>query len=417
MSAAVNALTVWDDGTGPALYAGGFFATAGGMTVNSIAKWDGAAWSPVGSGSSGVGGGVMALTVFDDGTGPALYVGGNFGTIGGVANNVAKWDGVAYSPVGSGLGTVQTLTVFDDGTGPALYAGGNSFLLGGGMYASHVAKWNGTSWSYLGSGVSGPVRALMAFDDGTGPALYVAGGFISAGGMPAGGIAKWDGTTWSPLVSGVVTTFVASLTVFDDGMGPALYAGGGFTLAGDMGARGIARWDGTTWSPLGSGIGNGASALTVFDDGAGPALYAAGNFATAGGVFARSIARWSCGSGISLTGTQPGPNGPAGGPLYLHHANLTPGHEYFSVFSPNLCPGGPGTGSPNLFGLCTSNVQSLVNQLLLPVGTPPFHFIAPSSYVSWGPFVLLPASVDAVSVEVTGGIIGATSAVTRITVQ
>jgi len=32
-------MTVFDDGSGPALYAGGFFTQAGGVPVNYIARW------------------------------------------------------------------------------------------------------------------------------------------------------------------------------------------------------------------------------------------------------------------------------------------------------------------------------------------------------------------------------------------
>ncbi len=38
------------------------------------------------------------------------------------------------------------------------------------------------------------------------------------------------------------------------------------------------------WSPLGSGLGDIAFALTVFDDGTGLALYAGGRFDTADGM-------------------------------------------------------------------------------------------------------------------------------------
>src|SRR5690606_19432964 len=71
----VNALAVFDDGTGEALYAAGRFTTAGGAEANNIARWDGSAWTPLGV---GIDGSVNALTVFDDGTGPALYAGGPF---------------------------------------------------------------------------------------------------------------------------------------------------------------------------------------------------------------------------------------------------------------------------------------------------------------------------------------------------
>ena len=39
--------------SGTNLYAGGYFTTAGGVTANYIAKWDGSAWSALGSGMSG----------------------------------------------------------------------------------------------------------------------------------------------------------------------------------------------------------------------------------------------------------------------------------------------------------------------------------------------------------------------------
>ncbi|MFH0982498.1 MAG: hypothetical protein V2A79_13310, partial [Planctomycetota bacterium] len=302
---AVLALTVFDDGTGAALYAGGDITTAGGVPANRIAKWNGTQWSALGSGMAGSDErSVSALTVFDDGTGPALYAGGRFTTAGGVpANYIAKWNGTQWSALGSGMagGTylgVSALTVFDDGTGPALYAGGD-FTTAGGVPASRIAKWNGTQWSALGSGMSGAysyVSALTIFDDGTGPALYAGGNFTTAGGVPANYIAKWNGTQWSALGSGMGGTEpnVIALTVFDDGTGPALYAGGWFTTAGGVPANYIAKWNGTQWSALGSGMDNAVFALTVFDDGTGPALYAGGGFTTAGGIVSGYIARWGC---------------------------------------------------------------------------------------------------------------------------
>src|SRR5262245_23100225 len=49
-----------------ALYVGGDITHAGGVAVNSIAKWDGSSWSALGSGMSAS---VFALTVFDGGGG------------------------------------------------------------------------------------------------------------------------------------------------------------------------------------------------------------------------------------------------------------------------------------------------------------------------------------------------------------
>jgi hypothetical protein len=147
---------VFDDGTGPAPTAGNFMAAGGNPAIHL--KWNGSTWSglPGMSGDSLIG--IAELAVFDDGSGPALYVGGRFSSIGGVtARNIAKWDGTSWSALGAGLGTtndiVHALAVFDDGAGPRLYAGGDI-----GSYG-YVARWNGAGWDAR-SGTNGPVSAL-----------------------------------------------------------------------------------------------------------------------------------------------------------------------------------------------------------------------------------------------------------------
>jgi hypothetical protein len=288
----VLALAVFDDGGGPDLYAGGEFSTAGGVGTNSIARWNGSAWSALGSGAQF--GGVNALVVFDDGGGPDLYAGGDFTAAGGVgASRIARWSGASWSALGSGMNdTVNALAVYDDGSGPALYAGGR-FTMAGGGGANYIARWNGANWSALGSGMDNWVRALAVFDDGDSPALYAAGDFTTAGGGGASRIARWNGASWSPLGSGLDFTGHA-LAVFDDGGGPDLYAGGFFFTAGGGSANNIARWDGSSWSTLGSGMNHAVNALTVFDQGGEVTLYAAGTFMTAGGHASAHIAKWDC---------------------------------------------------------------------------------------------------------------------------
>src|SRR6185503_16876517 len=100
-----------------------------------------------------------------------------------VANGIARWNGSAWSALGSGvsgnLPTVYALTAFDDGTGPALCAGG-SFFNAGGVHGPYVAKWDGAAWAALANGMSGDVHALAVFDSGSGPTLH-AGGFTYEG--------------------------------------------------------------------------------------------------------------------------------------------------------------------------------------------------------------------------------------------
>src|SRR2546421_451494 len=75
-------------------------------------------------------------------------------------------------------------------------------------------------------------------------------------GVAATNIARWDGTSWSALGSPNNTL----QRVFSDGL--YLYAGGNFTQISGVTAARVARWDGTSWSALGAGM-NG----TVYDFG------------------------------------------------------------------------------------------------------------------------------------------------------
>ena len=319
MDQPVEALTVWDDGGGPALYAGGYFTMAGGLRVNRIAKWNGTAWSPLaGPTATGMGHAVLAMTVWDDGGGPALYAGGYFTTAGGLtANRVAKWNGTEWSvlagPAGTGTDSVvYALAAGSVGGGSALYAGGH-FTTAGGVTVNYVAKWDGAAWSTLdgpaATGTDQRVWALAVWDDGGGPALYAGGDFTTAGGVEVHGVATWDGTAWSRVTGSTGAGLlgqVLALEVWDDGGGPALYAGGDFATAGGVTVNGIAKWNGTAWSPLsgpaGTGTNGAVRALAVWDDGGGPALYAGGDFTTAGGVTVNYVAKWDGTTWSTLSG-------------------------------------------------------------------------------------------------------------------
>src|SRR5688572_235497 len=159
-------------------------------------------WLPTFGGERGPDSEVLAVVEYDDGTGPALYIGGRFSSVAGVpVSLIAKWDGSSWTSLGSGMSTphpyksVSSLAVYDDGSGPALYAGGY-FTSAGGVAANYIARWDGTSWSALGAGLNGAVLALATFDDGSGPALYAGGDFSTAGGAPASFLARWDGASW-----------------------------------------------------------------------------------------------------------------------------------------------------------------------------------------------------------------------------
>ncbi len=317
----VFALLAFDDGTGPALYVGGAFTSAGGMTVNHIARWNGSAWSSLGTGLDG---NCFALAVYDDGAGPALYAAGDFANASGQpAQGVAKWKSNAWQALSTGLsgslaGSVAgyALLAYDDGGGPALYCAGD-FTSAGGASANGIARWNGASWSALGQGLNEPAYALAAFNDGSGDVLYAGGAFTQAGGSPANRIATWNAGTWSAVGSGVSgglgSPAVDALMPYSIGGVPYLYVGGAFTSAGGIsGAWGIARFDGTQWQYAGHAeifvdpediLPGEVDAFALLDDGTGPALYAGGSWTGLSGA-SNSIGKTTDGNWQSL-GTHP----------------------------------------------------------------------------------------------------------------
>ena len=306
-------LTTWDpDGEGPLpaqLVVGGEFNNAGGVVASTVARWDGSQWYPIGN--NGFGGGtnglVYAVTVYDG----RLVIGGTFSTVDSIsASNIAVWDGATWQTLGSGVnGPVWALTTWDpDGSGPqpAQLVAGGQFATAGGGAASRIARWDGSAWHPLGGGISGGadpnVYDLTTWDpDGDGPqqANLVAGGlFNTAGGVAANRIARWDSSAWHPFGSGMNNEVLAVTTWDTDGGGPQsadLVAAGSFTTAGGIALNHIARWDGSAWEPLGSGLNRVAWTLTTWtpdDNSKNPdELIVGGDFFIAGDIPAERVAR------------------------------------------------------------------------------------------------------------------------------
>ncbi|MCO5053577.1 MAG: hypothetical protein M9920_14955 [Verrucomicrobiae bacterium] len=268
-----------------ALYAGGFFTLAGPTPVNGIAKWNGNAWSAFGIGMNNP---VHALAV----TGTTVYAGGEFTKAGNVTvNRIAKWNGSSWSALDTGMNNQVSVLKWMNGE---LYAGG-WFTTAGDNPTSYIAKWNGTEWLAVGGGVNDWVYTLEEWNG----QLLVGGSFTTATNSDAttvatANIARWDGTQWHALGTGLNGS-VRGLAV----VGSDLYVGGWFTSAGGNPARYLAKWDGTDWSPLGSGLGISSpyvEALATLDN----RLFVGGRFMTAGGKVSPYLAQ-------AILGTAPIP--------------------------------------------------------------------------------------------------------------
>lgn len=171
-----------------------------------------------------------------------------------------------------------------------LVAGG-TFTTAGSTPAARIARWDGSAWWPLGAGVtgsSGPptvttVECMLVLPNGD---LVVGGNFNTAGGVPANAIARWNGATWSTMGS-TAMGIVRALALLPNG---DLVAGGSWVMGGSN-PQHLARWDGASWHPLGIGV-------TTFEVRTlatlpGGDLVAGGSFTNLSGGPGNYIARWN----------------------------------------------------------------------------------------------------------------------------
>jgi hypothetical protein len=268
---AVNDIDVDANGN---VYALGQFVQINGVTANCIAKWNGTAWSALGSGIGPFINGVYTGSVLC--LGNNVYISGYFSTVGGVAaNSVAKWNGSSWSALGNGTNGLTFLGV----QGNNLIATG-SFTTAGTVTASHVALWNGTAWSAMGAGFNYEGYDVCVYNN----EIYVAGLFDHSGVTPLNYIAKWNGTSWVDAGNG--------FNIFT-GQGLAksskyfiAFGGTGQINNIDMGS--IAQWNGTKWITIGNGMNGTVYAMATWNN----KILAGGNFTKAGGITANRFAMW-----------------------------------------------------------------------------------------------------------------------------
>ncbi|MBM4060733.1 MAG: hypothetical protein FJ265_06525 [Planctomycetes bacterium] len=285
----IAAAVAWDpDGTGPLglqLVTAGRFAV-GVMQEAAIAIYDGTQWSAIGvpPGDSATALGLWSGTIvaaFD--TPHPTY-----------AQTIAAWDGVAWQPLGTTLGTVQAIASFN---GELVVAGSLTNL--GGLAVANVARWTGTTWLPLGSGVQGPVAALAVYSG----RLYVGGSFLTAGGSAAAYLALWDGAAWSPVSGGSPDQRVQSLAVrsSNNALTSFLIVGGHFTAVGSVPAQSIARYNvaTSTWTAFAGGLATYCSAVAVRNVGLNSYEVIAG----CGGLTTQRLWRWSGSSWAQLPPT------------------------------------------------------------------------------------------------------------------
>lgn len=268
------------------IWVGGLFSAAGDVAAHSVAMWDGAKWSALGSGV-GSGASEQIVTMAADGT--DLYVGGLFSRAGGIeAQGVARWDGAVWHSLGNGAenGVTDDIVAYVNAiaiSGSSIYVGG-LFSRAGGAGAGSVARWDGAHWDTLGGGVRGSVNTLAVSEVG----LLVGGEFDQAGGVPATSLACWTlESGWDVLWTVEADEYFPQVTAIAV-IGSALFVSGDFAAVDGVAARNVARYAHSEWSPLGSGLNGPARRISAV----GSDVYMTGGFTAAGVRSSVHIANW-----------------------------------------------------------------------------------------------------------------------------
>jgi hypothetical protein len=178
--------------------------------------------------------------------------------------------GQTWSSFGGGT-DASVISMCLNNNSTELFVGGN-FNMVGNLAVGKLAGWSQGNWSDIDADMDYGVHALTYIDG----KLYAGGEFVSAGGSAANRIAVYE------------------KKVFQG----ELYAVGSFNQAGGLTANGIAKWDGVSWSVIGSGADNVIDVIEVWNN----ELYIGGLFTMINGVNASGIAKWN-GMSIAAVGT------------------------------------------------------------------------------------------------------------------
>lgn len=300
------------------LVIGGAFSMVGGVAAANVARFDGTAWHAMGAGTApggGTGSGsVRAFLTLANGD---LVAGGSFALAGGATvHKVARWDGAAWSPLGGGI-------LADPATGSAspwavwaLDELPSGDVVAGGLFpraedrdVNSVARFDGTAWGPLvDRGIGQPGRAVAYAANGD---LLLGGAFRDLDGLAVGGIGRHDGSGWSALGTGLDLAVPGEAATAEAIVvqGPDIYVGGDFDAAGGVPVDGVARYDGAAWHALGAGLTplpGGRVRVTALAAHGQNGLVVGGEFGTAGGVPSANVALWDGSQWTALGGGLPG---------------------------------------------------------------------------------------------------------------
>lgn len=214
----------------------------------------------------------------------------NFRTVARQAAD-GTWDDMGYPAVS---GDLDPRGFAEDDT--YIYIFGSFLNFAGIANADFLVRRNKQTGVYSDMGAANAiVRTMAVAANGD---VYAGGDFTSIGGVSANRIAKWNGSSWSALGTGLNGICYKILPAPDGG----IYVCGDFTTAGGSSRNYIAHYDGSSWNALGSGMNASTRDLAMNSDNV---LYAVGQFTSAGGVSVGRVAQWDGTSWSDMNGGFP----------------------------------------------------------------------------------------------------------------
>lgn len=185
-----------------------------------------------------------------------------------------------WQPVGAGFDS-EVRSLFADTVDNLLYCGG-SFKSSGTLRVRGIAKWNGANWDSLKSGFDdynssfpNPVNSIVRFQN----KIYVGGGFSTAGGIQSKYLARWNGTDWDTL-----SCFSNRTLVYLRLLNNELLATSTFTSVCGQQCGLMALYDGANWTGLDYGTDTTFGLIDSYEIYQGN-IYVAGNLLPIRDVF------------------------------------------------------------------------------------------------------------------------------------
>lgn len=212
--------------------------------------------------------------LFADSISNKLYASGFVTTVDGMqANSIASWDGTKWDTLGHGaLGTYDEFLIRYKNK---LYLQRNDHIY---AWDFNTLSWDSIPNSYIGG--PGTLKTAVIFNND----LIIGGEFNRIGNVTARNIIRFDGTSFYPIGTSNTSIYIRAVEIFNS----EIYMAG---LFGDTICNGIARWNGSQWVDLNKGV-VGANQEIVTLRTYRNHLYAGGAFYGTKDGYSPSLAVW-----------------------------------------------------------------------------------------------------------------------------